>query len=464
MNKIHILYIEDDPNIAEIYSIMIKEEFENVSITHFLDGFKAVQELKKSPQAYQLIISDYKLPNITGGQIFQFVDGQMLGIPFILLSGFDCTSEPEFSKFFVSYVRNAVLVKPVCAEDLVEKIKWCLASESNLLKIYTKNAVSCDEKTPISSEVFLKLNLVPCDVYLKLNDGKFVKVINNNEIFERALIQKLILKGVNQFFVNRSELSKYSDSIINSLTGIVKARKIKGDEVQKSQLNNKAIDLLRANLTKCGFSDALLEATDELVDLQMQLINSSAELSIFVEKFQLFRKSAADHSRIVNYIMVAILKDLTWDSESTLHRMCVASLLHDVTLTDVFYKKILNDSQIVELSEEDQKLFYRHPDEASHLARNFEKISNGIEQFILEHHELPDGKGFPRKLNFNHIHPLSAVLHISDFVADLLVEYNFEMDKVNKKIIDMKSYYLRGFYRKPYEAILRVFKLNLNKR
>jgi HD-GYP domain-containing protein (c-di-GMP phosphodiesterase class II) len=294
-----------------------------------------------------------------------------------------------------------------------------------------------------------------------LNDGKYIKVINKKEMFERALIQKLILKGVTQFFVNRSELSKYSDSVISSLSGIVKNKKFKGDDIQKSQLNSKAIDLLKGNLIKCGFSEILLEATDEVVDLQLQLIKSSEELSDYLEKYQLFRKSAADHSRIVNYIMVAILKDLTWDSESTLHRMCVASLLHDVTLTDVFYKKILNDSQVNELSEEEQKLFYRHPEESAHLAKNFEKIASGIEQFIVEHHELPDGKGFPRKLTYNHVHPLSTVLHLSDFVADLMMEHDFDMDIVSEKIKEKRTYYLRGFYRKPFEAILRVFKINL---
>lgn len=457
--RTHILYIEDDPEIAEIYSLMITENLENVEVTHFSDGLKALQDIKKNLEKYQLVISDYKLPTISGGEIFKFINGQMLGIPFIVLSGFDCTNKEEFLGLFQSHVRNAVLVKPVMSEELVEKIKWCLETESNLLTIYNKKSKSCDEKVAISSDVFLKLNIVPCDVFLKINEDKFIKVINKKEIFELALIQKLILKGVMSFYVNRSELSSYSNSVVSSLTSILKVKKLKKDnEIMKSQLNSKAIDLLKNNLIKCGFSDVLLEATDEVVDLQLELIKSSKELTEFIEKFQLFRKSAADHSRIINYIMVAILKDLTWDSESTLNKMCLASLLHDVTLPDSFYKKLIKDDQIEELSKEDQDIYYRHPEESAHLAKNFDKIANGIDQFILEHHELPNGKGFPRRLTYNHIHPLSAVLHISDLVADLLIENNFELEKVKVLLLSNRDFYLRGFYRKPFEAILRILK------
>lgn len=457
--KLKFLYVEDDSNIAEIYILMIKDHFENIEVEWFADGILAKKELEKFPDKYNLIISDYKLQNGSGGELFQFVNGQMLGIPFIMLTGIDCSSEPELKGFFSSHVRNAILTKPVSIEEIEEKVKWCLESQTDLFKIYDKAAKSCDEKIPINSDVFLRLNMVPCAVYLKLNDGKFVKVINKNEIFEKSLIQKLILKGVVSFYVNRSELSSYSDTVVRSLAMIVKIKKSKTDQMQKSQLNNTAINVLTSNLLKCGFSEALMKATDEVLQLQLDLIKSTDGLSEFVEKYQLLRKAASDHTRIVNYILFDILKDLSWDSESTIHKMSLTALLHDVTLPDHFYKQVMNQEQIEKLSKEDKRIYYSHPEESAHLAKNFDSITGGMEQFILEHHELPDGKGFPRKLNFNHVHPLSAVLHLADYVADLIWENNFDMDLVVEELKSKRSFYKRGFYRKPFESICRIFKV-----
>ena len=46
--------------------------------------------------------------------------------------------------------------------------------------------MSVDEKVPVNSEIFLKQNIVPCDVYVKLNTDKFVKIINKDAIFSSA--------------------------------------------------------------------------------------------------------------------------------------------------------------------------------------------------------------------------------------------------------------------------------------
>lgn len=419
------------------------------------NSVSAIELLKKYPTKYQLIVSDQKLINSTGGQIFKFANGQMLGIPFLLITGFDCTNEPEFHNFFNSHVRNAVLIKPVEETELRAKIHWCLEEKTNLVEIYNNDIKNFDEKIPVGSDVVLRLNSIPCDVYLKLRDGKFVKLINKEQLFERKLIEKLILKGVKQFFVNRSELSKYGDSVFSSLSSTVKLNMYSKDKIKQSQLNSKAINVLKMNLIKCGFSEASMEAVDQIADLQLELIKSSPVLSEFLEKYQLFSKSSADHTRIVNYVSVSILKELSWDSISTLEKMCLTVLLHDISLPERLFK----ERDVQKFSEEDTKLYLRHPEDSSHIAKNFSSIGMGIDKFILEHHELPDGKGFPKKLNYNLIHPMSAVLHLADRTSDILWSNEFDMNKTNEDLRKLKGFYSKGFYRKPYEALCRVFKV-----
>lgn len=367
----------------------------------------------------------------------------------------------RFPAVEITYYENgmkALLLKPVSASDLTDKIEWCIGGENNILKIYDQPTTNNDEKVALRSDVFMKINIVPCDIYLKLADGKFVKIINKEELFESQLIQKLILKGVTHFYVNRSELSKYSESSISTLNSLLKTKKHKMDEVQKSQLANKAIEVMRSNLLKCGFSETSLGIADEITNLQLDMIKSSPELSQFLEKFQNFRKVDTDHTRLVSYIIVSILRELTWDSESTLHKMCTASLLHDFSLPEELNQKVTKKDKLEKLTEDEKKNYLRHPEESSHLAKHFEPIASGIEQYILEHHELPDGNGFPRKLTYNNIHPLSATLHLADLVAELLWEFDFDIDKIKQVLDENRLFYLRGFYRKPYQALINIMK------
>lgn len=78
MQNINILYVEDDPLIAEVYSIMITDAVPGSCIEVIGDAKKAIEVIKKNPVKFQLIVSDQKLINGTGGEIFKFVNGQML--------------------------------------------------------------------------------------------------------------------------------------------------------------------------------------------------------------------------------------------------------------------------------------------------------------------------------------------------------------------------------------------------
>lgn len=455
-----VLYIEDDENIAEIYITLIKEHFIDFDIEHINEGKKALDTISSNPTKYNLIISDYQIGDVTGADLFKLVNGQMLGIPFIILSGYDCSGDEKLKGFFESHVRNAILIKPVNVELLTEKISWALNSETNLLKIYNQKAKNIDEKVPLNSQIFLKLNYIPCDVYLKLNDGKFVKIINKKEIYETTLIQKLIMKGVSTFYVNRSELSLYSESALKTFNVVLKTKKNKLDSAQKSQTINKGIQLLKNNIMKCGFSEHMVSAAEELVDMQVELIKSVNGMEAFLERFQSLSKNYSDHTRLVSYIAVSILKDLSWDSESTLHKMTLAAMLHDFSLPEDYIHnqdidlKLLNEQNFKPSKE--QQIILNHPEESSHIAVKFDSASPELEQCILEHHERPDGKGFPRKLNFNNIHPMSAVLHMADIAAEILYKSQFEKEPLLQFLNENKANYQRGFYRKPYNSLCKI--------
>jgi HD-GYP domain-containing protein (c-di-GMP phosphodiesterase class II) len=83
------------------------------------------------------------------------------------------------------------------------------------------------------------------------------------------------------------------------------------------------------------------------------------------------------------------------------------------------------------LSEEDQKLFLSHPKDASHLIkRYFSSAPPDTDTLVFQHHELPDGSGFPLGIKAEKISPLAALFIIAnEFAYYFLTDQEPSMDE-----------------------------------
>ena len=72
------------------------------------------------------------------------------------------------------------------------------------------------------------------------------------------------------------------------------------------------------------------------------------------------------------------------------------------------------------ISENEYKLVFEHSNLAADLIQEYEEISTDVVAIVRQHHELPLGKGFPAKITYHKITPLSTVF----IVAHDLTEYS----------------------------------------
>ncbi|MDH5680405.1 MAG: HD domain-containing protein, partial [Spirochaetota bacterium] len=75
--------------------------------------------------------------------------------------------------------------------------------------------------------------------------------------------------------------------------------------------------------------------------------------------------------------------------------IAAAALLHDIG--KVGYS-IVNTYEGIKVTKEKMNLNLTHPVYGYKIAKNFLKLQDEICQAILNHHEQPDGKGFPRRV------------------------------------------------------------------
>lgn len=120
MKKFKILIADDEEMLLDLFEMLISGEVD-CEITTATDGHEAIKILEADSD-FQLILSDYKMPKVSGGELFHFNKSKQ-NTPFFLFSGGDLSDYPEFNQFYEINSNNRFFNKPFSEKLLIKEIK-----------------------------------------------------------------------------------------------------------------------------------------------------------------------------------------------------------------------------------------------------------------------------------------------------------------------------------------------------
>lgn len=125
----------------------------------------------------------------------------------------------------------------------------------------------------------------------------------------------------------------------------------------------------------------------------------------------LFEKSEREmyHSKRVGELAEAIASQMDF-SPTQVNQIMLAGLMHDIGKIGVS-ESILNKT--TKLDENEQKVVERHCETGYRILSSASEFG-AIAQYILEHHERPDGKGYPRGLKGEEISLPAKIIAVAD--------------------------------------------------
>jgi HD-GYP domain-containing protein (c-di-GMP phosphodiesterase class II) len=119
------------------------------------------------------------------------------------------------------------------------------------------------------------------------------------------------------------------------------------------------------------------------------------------------------HVSLLSNMVCIVAQNIGWSSEATQQKLIMAALLHDQFVDETTYEILQQNSN--DSSEIIQNPQYRqHPIKVAELARTLRGLPNDVDHILLQHHERPDGSGFPRGLVASHISPFSAMFIVCE--------------------------------------------------
>jgi two-component system chemotaxis response regulator CheY len=122
--NLSVLLVEDDAFAVKIAETVLRQ-LRIPYVTTARDGAEALDILNSGTQKYDLIISDWNMPEMTGLQLLKAVRQKWPSMPFIMLTG---RATPEFVVQARDNGVDAYVVKPFSPAQLGQKIHSVVAA------------------------------------------------------------------------------------------------------------------------------------------------------------------------------------------------------------------------------------------------------------------------------------------------------------------------------------------------
>jgi DNA-binding NtrC family response regulator len=126
-----LLVVDDDPDIVQILKMgLVKNGF---LVEAFTNPEEALQSFKSDAESYCLVLSDIRMPSISGIQLSKRVKEVNPLVKVVLMTAFEIRDN-EFSKVFPSTHVDAFVQKPIGIRDLTDKVLSLIGDTKNRKK------------------------------------------------------------------------------------------------------------------------------------------------------------------------------------------------------------------------------------------------------------------------------------------------------------------------------------------
>lgn len=461
---------------SDILTFNLESEY-SFSVQHF-ESFNEFKNYTAQTNDYFLIIAD---GSINLGEIrncYDHYEKSKKEIPFFVVANDTFAKELDAKK-------AAVINRDSSIEKMNRFLKG-LFIENPLIKPLPY--------CPVSFALLSSFEGLEADVFIQLPSGRYLKIFQQKDKITDADVMRFKEKGVDTLFLKKRTaqwiLKQITLDIETTLRTLERGDKLKykaktAEEPSpkkeippKQDYNDLLAEIKKERLQNLGMKeekkeevieekpDEQEESSQEVKRIEQRLdgtfalgkefqkeiqqktikavkiMSKKPALKKLLEKLTLDRDPNSyvkNHINLLTRITCSIANLMDWNHESTLEKLIFVSYMHDITLVDhPHLAKIQTLAEYAQieptLSDEEKRLYIKHPEDIKKLISDLDDAPVDAEKIIMQHHELPDGSGFPGKLNHIRILPLAAVFIVShDFVCYILENPNWNLKEYISK-------------------------------
>lgn len=142
-NKRIVSIVDDEVDISDLFHDALTTKVDGISVVSFNDPTLALEHYIQNKKDYALIISDMRMPTMTGLDLLKKVKELNSNVRTMLVSAFDMHESSDLKKYLKDGVVNSFLEKPITINRLCEEVRneveaYDFCSKTPRLRIKTK--------------------------------------------------------------------------------------------------------------------------------------------------------------------------------------------------------------------------------------------------------------------------------------------------------------------------------------
>ena len=122
-NKRIVGIVDDEIHIAKLFHEALLENIDGFSVFSFVDPVMAIQHFTENYESYALVISDLRMPSLSGLELLKKVKTLNPKVRTILMSAYNFEEDELYQKYMKEAVINSTIEKPVTMNRLYQRVR-----------------------------------------------------------------------------------------------------------------------------------------------------------------------------------------------------------------------------------------------------------------------------------------------------------------------------------------------------
>jgi putative nucleotidyltransferase with HDIG domain len=298
----------------------------------------------------------------------------------------------------------------------------------------------------VSKELFFEGMILPTNIYLKVRTGVYLLIGRKDE---KAVLSdyKSIKNKDAKLYVHKNDHHLLMRGLSNLTERIIEAQTVSFSvkSAYVSALVDSAVDSIKGE--GVASIEQIQRASDILLKLSKKIPNFN-EICAVLEKMP---ESYAKHSMTTCLFSLLIAEEMKINQEIVLKKIALGAMLHDVGLKAL--PEGLLSKKKIHMNHEELALYEQHPIKSAEMIREIKDLPSEVFLIVAEHHENALGTGYPKKIRDIKISPLSKIVGLADYFAELLFNEEGHSFKPDEAISHIENVLGQPFNKQVFLAL-----------
>lgn len=259
------------------------------------------------------------------------------------------------------------------------------------------------------------------DVWIRRSATNYSKLFMKGDVIDWDRLEAYKSKGVESLCVALEDYDKYSLFVEKMGEQLAKnTEKFTADDAA-SLLREMVNFSMREIMVNGNVDERVVANSANVVNSCVQALQKDTKSMMKIMGLMGQHPYIFKHSITTSILSIILAQNAGVANTNNLSLLGLGAFLHDVGVSQLSFDPEDKDS----LTAEERKEIMRHPELGKRLLDTVKGMRSEVLSVVLQHHEQPNGRGYPNGLKEGEIYPMAKIVAIADTFSALITKRAF---------------------------------------